>query len=131
MERTSEPIVYIDTHIVVWLFEKQLKKFSPSTLDILEKNQILISPMVALELEFLNEVKKIKHHAKDIISELTFTIGLEITHSNFHHIIEHAINFEWTRDPFDRIIVAEASTYNATLITHDKTILTHYKKARP
>jgi len=36
---------------------------------------------------------------------------------------------DWTRDPFDRIIVGNAAAENAVLITKDNSILEHYEHA--
>jgi PIN domain nuclease of toxin-antitoxin system len=38
-----------------------------------------------------------------------------------------AIHLDFTRDPFDRIIVADASVNNSMLISKDKIIKKHYK----
>jgi PIN domain nuclease of toxin-antitoxin system len=35
----------------------------------------------------------------------------------------------WTRDPFDRIIVAQARLRGAPLLTKDRTIQTHHAEA--
>ncbi|MCF7950382.1 MAG: hypothetical protein K9L57_01970 [Spirochaetaceae bacterium] len=36
---------------------------------------------------------------------------------------------KWTRDPFDRLITAQADIQAASLLTKDGTIRTHYPKA--
>jgi PIN domain nuclease of toxin-antitoxin system len=36
---------------------------------------------------------------------------------------------KWVRDPFDRLIVAQASANDAPLITKDEKIRRHYKRA--
>jgi len=35
----------------------------------------------------------------------------------------------WTRDPFDRVITAQAATDGSSLITKDEIILHHYENA--
>jgi len=54
MENTA----YLDTHAVVWLYNNELKKFPTATLEFIEKSQLLISPMVILELGYLYEIKR-------------------------------------------------------------------------
>lgn len=129
MERNQKSIVFLDTHIVLWLFEAKIEKLSQRAQLLIETNQLLISPMVELELKFLKEIKKIHHTPDTILRNLSSTIGLEIAYTNFHQVIQHSINMNWTRDPFDRIITAETSVYETHLITHEKTILAHYPKA--
>jgi PIN domain nuclease of toxin-antitoxin system len=34
---------------------------------------------------------------------------------------------DWTRDPFDRLIVAQASLFDAPLITKDADVHAHYR----
>ena len=39
------------------------------------------------------------------------------------------LGITWTRDPFDRIIVAQAKIRNSALVTRDREIRLHYSKA--
>jgi PIN domain nuclease of toxin-antitoxin system len=39
------------------------------------------------------------------------------------------VHQKWVRDPFDRLIVAQASANDAPLITKDEKIRRHYKRA--
>lgn len=41
----------------------------------------------------------------------------------------HALKESWTRDPFDRLIVANAKAAGAPLITKDERIRKHYRRA--
>lgn len=45
-------------------------------------------------------------------------------------VAEYARGFGWTRDPFDRLIVAHALAHRATLLTADETIRAHSRTAR-
>jgi PIN domain nuclease of toxin-antitoxin system len=73
------------------------------------------------------EIKKIKDDAATIIRFLNEKIGLRIMDSSFINTTEKALNLTWTRDPFDRIIVADAILNKGKLITADKTIRKHYE----
>lgn len=121
--------VHLDTHAVVWLFQKDLARFTPETLALMENSDLQISPMVVLELEFLYEIGRLKYQSTNIVSELLKTIGLKVSEEPFSIIAYGALNQAWTRDPFDRLIVANAAHYNATLISKDRNILTHYERA--
>jgi PIN domain nuclease of toxin-antitoxin system len=48
----------------------------------------------------------------------------------FATVIEYAAQQSWARDPFDRIIVAQAAAAGKELITKDRTIHQHYHLAR-
>lgn len=121
--------IYLDTHIVVWLFSKELEKISKKALNLIEKNQLIISPMVELELEFLYEISRLRYPSCEIISSLYETIDLKICDISFFKISKEATKFNFTRDPFDRLIVANASYNDTLLISKDKNILNHYTKA--
>jgi len=47
----------------------------------------------------------------------------------FDRVIEAAEAQDWTRDPFDRIIVAQAGLAAATLVTKDQPIRDRYAMA--
>jgi PIN domain nuclease of toxin-antitoxin system len=55
--------------------------------------------------------------------------GPLVSDAAFVRIVEIARGFAWTRDPFDRLIVANAIAGGARLITADATILEHFKDA--
>ena len=128
MNHESIPL-YLDTHAVVWLYAGETERFSTKTRSLIEANNIFISPMVQLELQYLNEIERISTHSAVILENLMMTIGLRMCEISFSRIISEAVLYNWTRDPFDRIIVATAAASNAMLITKDQSILSNYKKA--
>ena len=105
-------------------------KFSNAIENLIEKHEVSISAMVCLELQYLLEIKRIAVKPEEIISNLSSSIGLKICDKNFNTIISKAMSLSWTRDPFDRIIVANAAIDNSVLITKDQHILEHYENAR-
>lgn len=113
-------MIHIDTHAAIWLYEGTLDRFTNKGKSLLEENQIIISPMAVLELEFLNEIKRIKVSSTIIINELQKSINLHISEAKFIEIINISRTYNWTRDPFDRLIVANAAIDTAPLLTKDK-----------
>jgi len=124
-------MIYLDTHIVVWLYEGLSDKLSAKAQKSIDDEEVCISAMVKLELAFLYEIKRIKVKPDKIIHELTKTIGLRILGADFDfsQLIENALDLQWTRDPFDRIIVAEAMIDQVGLVTKDQNIRKHYKQS--
>jgi PIN domain nuclease of toxin-antitoxin system len=129
MARDKKSIVYLDTHIVVWLYDKLLDKFSKKAKDIINDNDLYISQLTILELQYLYEIGRIRNEAQEIINELKYTMGLNLSNLSFDAIVSQALNINWTRDVFDRLIVAEAYFYTAPLITADRKIHKKYKKS--
>ena len=122
-------MIYIDTHIAVWLYAGQVEKLTEIAKEFLNENEIYISAVVRLELQYLNEIKRITDGANEIVSDLSNRIGLKICDKSFNSIINYSMDLVWTRDPFDRIIVANAALNNDPLVTKDRKILDHYEKA--
>ena len=53
-------MIYLDTHVAVWLYAFGAKKLSKRASVLIERSsKLLISPMVLLELEFLHEIGKL------------------------------------------------------------------------
>lgn len=123
------PLIYLDTHVVVWLYSGHIDKLTPRVVNAIENEELLVSPMVSLELQYLFETKRIAQQADKIIAEMVKKTGLSICDQSFDEIIGVANRFHWTRDPFDRIITASASLQKRSLVTKDSSILSHYKWA--
>jgi PIN domain nuclease of toxin-antitoxin system len=123
-------LIYLDTHVVVWLYAGLLEKFSQSVRVILNENEIRISPIVRLELQYLYEIERVKEPAQSIVADLADRIGIRVCDKDFSSVISQAILLKWTRDPFDRVIVAQAALNDNILISKDQSILEHYVHAR-
>jgi len=123
-------LIYLDSHVVVWLYAGLLEKFSQSIKTILNENEIFVSPVVRLELQYLFEVKRVKEPANVIIADLSDRIGIRVCEKDFNAIVSQAMTLSWTRDPFDRLIVANAGLNDNILVSKDQNILDHYPHAR-
>ena len=71
-------MIYLDTHAVAWLYAKELSRFTNKGLESLEANELLISPMVTLELEYLYETGRIQVKSRVICESLKQTVGLRV-----------------------------------------------------
>ena len=122
-------MTYLDTHVVVWLFGGEAQRLSNAAVAQIQAEEVLVSPAVVLELQFLHEIKRSKATALKVIERLSAEIGLAICRLPFAAIVKHALDQAWTRDPFDRLIVAHARANDAPLITKDERIHRHYKRS--
>ena len=123
-------MTYLDTHVVVGLYQADLAALTPAALKILDSDDDLrISPMVLLELEYLYEIKRIKMNARRILDALALDIGLKLCDAPFAEVARKALEERWTRDPFDRIILAHARSRRANLITRDRELQARYAQA--
>jgi PIN domain nuclease of toxin-antitoxin system len=122
-----ESMIFLDTHAVVWLYSGQLDLFNPKVLKLINSEQVCISHIVKLEIQYLFEIKRVIYEPGHIIDTLIDEIGLIYSDNNLDSIVRQAIHLSFTRDPFDRIIVADASINNSKLISKDRNIKKHYK----
>lgn len=116
-------MLFLDTHVVVWLYEKDLEKFTKKGRTLLEEEDLVYSPMVLVELRYLYEIGRVTVSPELILRELSGKIGLEPDPLSFLPIAESAGSMSWTRDPFDRIITAHAVYRGGMLLSRDHTIL--------
>ena len=122
-------MIYLDTHVVVWLYSGETDLFSSTASRLIEDNELLISPMVLLELQYLMEIKRIIVEPAIIFDNLAETVGLQKCRSSFGRVIAESMGITWTKDPFDRIITATAAMHNAILLTKDEQIRQEYSRA--
>ena len=122
-------MIHLDTHIVVWLYNREPDRFSGTALKLLDEHILKISPMVRLELQFLNEIGRLINSADEILSYLEKRIQLSLSAAGFDQVIQHTLDLSWTRDPFDRIIIAQSLSEDVPLLTKDTNILENYPDA--
>jgi PIN domain nuclease of toxin-antitoxin system len=129
MARNKQSVVFLDTHIAVWLYAGLIDKISETAKQTIEANDLLISPMVKLELQYLFEIGRITGKPDTIIKSLFTAIGLKVSETPLQQIIEEALKISWTRDVFDRLLSAEANIVGEGFITADENIKSNLKIA--
>ena len=121
--------MYLDTHVVIWLYQKDEKRISHLARELIESRDLLVSPMVLLELEYLFETGRIRAKAAAVYDHLHETIEIGVCTKPFAAVVKKSIGMRWTRDPFDRLITAQAALDESPLLTKDDTIHTYYPEA--
>ncbi len=121
---------YLDTHVLIWLLEGELKHMSAAAFQTLDYATLLVSPMVLLELEYLYEIGRTYFTAKDVHLQMEHDLGIRVCDLPFPRVVEAAFSEKWTRDAFDRLIVGQAKANGyATLVTADVKIREYYPRA--
>ncbi len=123
-------MIYLDTHVVVWLYAGLNHKLSNTAHQLINDNDVLISPAVRLELQYLFEVQRVTVVPDAIVTDLANRIDLQVCAKPFNRIVSAALASNWTRDPFNRLIAAHASLDDDILVTKDGNILRNYTHAR-
>jgi PIN domain nuclease of toxin-antitoxin system len=122
-------MIYLDTHVLVWLHAGELDRFTARGRRLMEENGLMISSCVKLELQYLFEIGRTKVPAVRIVGDLDGQIGLIVCDLPFDIVVNRAVTLDWTRDPFDRLVSAHALCRGIPLLTKDKSIRRHVKLA--
>jgi PIN domain nuclease of toxin-antitoxin system len=127
----GRPIIsYLDTQVATWMAEGKLARLSEKALRQMSSSTLLLSPIVILELQYMFEIGRSLRTARDVQQKLEADLGVAVCQIGFPSIIHASLDENWTRDPFDRIIVAHAKANNFSyLISSDEKIRRHYPRA--
>lgn len=126
MERTK---YNLDTHILVWIYTGQSSRIPHKICKKMEISDLYISPLVELELQYLYEIGRLRVSPENLLQELNDFFDIEVLDTSFSEIIEAAKKVSWTRDAFDRIIVASSIAEDMPLITADRKILANFSES--
>ena len=110
-------VILLDTNAVIWLDQnhKRVRALARSS------SRLLVSPATLLELQMLEEIGKLRLRSgtRGVIESDRWNVDEPPALQWF----EHAAEESWTRDPFDRLIVAHARLRRVRLATGDGAIL--------
>jgi PIN domain nuclease of toxin-antitoxin system len=122
-------IAYLDTHVVLWLAAGKVNRLTSKARGLLDRAELLLSAMAFLELEYLHELGRTKFPARDLLKKVNHEINLSLCEIPLSTIISTALDEKWTRDPFDRLIVANAKANGfAWIVSADEAIHKHYPR---
>jgi PIN domain nuclease of toxin-antitoxin system len=121
--------VILDTHTLLWslLKPEELLDKVKSKIEQAQKDQRLLLSSISLwEIAMLSHKKRIHifEPVKNFLSSIEEISGINICEISAEIAAESiALQNNFHGDPADRIIVATARSYSATLFTRDKQIL--------
>ena len=121
--------LYLDTHVIVWLYDSDIDKLSKDACRLIDSRILYVSEFVRLELQYLYEINRLVKEPDTIIRYLEDEIELNRCGHKLSSIISESFLHNWTRDPFDRLITANASLMGDDLLTKDRKILENYKNS--
>jgi PIN domain nuclease of toxin-antitoxin system len=123
-------VAYLDTHIAVYLHDGLVEELTSEAKRQIEANDLLISPMVFFEFDYLFQRKRIGIDAITMAATLNASFGVELCRLPFAAVVLESLKLTWTSDPFDRLIVAQAiANQGAMLITRDRLVRQKYPNA--
>ena len=122
-------IAFLDTQICVWAAQGDVHRLSKPAHKVMQSAELLISPTVLVELQYLFEIQRIIVPPRDIAAKLEKEAGARVHNGDFLEITKVCLQETWTRDPFDRLIVSHAKMHGMSyLISSDEKIKKHYRR---
>ena len=108
----------LDTHVLLWWLGDH-PSLSPRAREVIEdgENLVFVSAATVWEIRIKQTLRKlaIPPDFKSVLESQPF-LFLDITADHAHAVGELPLHH---RDPFDRMLVAQAKTERLTLVTHD------------
>lgn len=111
--------------MLVWLYLPRLDLLSRRARLAIEAGNLTVSPMAVLELTYLAQVGRLTVDGPTILASLRQRLGLVLDDTPFADVVDEAHRQGWARDPFDRIIAAQAISAAAVLLTADALMRRH------
>ena len=119
----------LDTHVAVALYEGRTSGLGVQARRAIDRDAVSISPAVLLEIELLHEIGRLRVGAAPISKHLGERLSIRVAADRFADVVAQACELGFTRDPFDRLIVAHAALIRAPLVTRDDMLRRHYPNA--
>jgi PIN domain nuclease of toxin-antitoxin system len=122
-------VIYLDTHAAIWAAEYQVKRFTEVGRRRLEEEEVRLSPMVLAELCLLHEIGRIEMEPQVVLRDVHRYFGAQLCDRPFEDVALAASWLKFTRDPFDRLLCAQALAGGGDLLTKDEHLLEHFPRA--
>jgi PIN domain nuclease of toxin-antitoxin system len=124
----------LDTHILLAVLDQRTERFAPGVRRLLAEPAGEFFASVASLWEIAIKWRLGKLHltpSLHTLPELIGGIGIELLAINEHHVLAAAEPEPLTRDPFDRLLLAQCQVENLRLVTIDHALGSHAMAARP
>lgn len=121
-------MIHIDTHVFEALYKGEPRRIAGRARTLIGGQPIRLSPAVLFELPFIAR----KTGIEDVVAavaEFGSVYDVSISPTRFDRVVEAAAALTWAREPFDRLIVANAIADGARLVTKDELIRANFPDA--
>lgn len=119
----------LDTHFLLWAVTgaARLDEFG-----WLERYAPLgVSPLSFLEIRFLAEAGRLEVRDAEFMEAVSSDPRFVVDEAPLVPIVRHALALTWTRDPFDRLLVAHSRARRVPFCTIDQRIRAHHSLVPP
>ena len=120
--------VLLDTHVVLAIVNDDVGKLPKAVIELLARSDVQCSVSVASLWEIAIKSRLGKLFVSGPVLELDATceaFAIEILPITAHHVLTGVSPEPPTRDPFDRLLLAQASVEGLPLVTLDRALIGH------
>ena len=112
-------MILLDTNAMLWVHQRHRRARRLEHYG----GQLCVSPASLLEIQFLVEAGRIRLRSGAAVLELADDERWAMDNPSAVDWFERAVDVRWTRDPFDRLLVAHAALRGWRLATGDGDLL--------
>ena len=116
---TAAALILLDTNAVIWLHRGDPRASALNR----QATRLYASPANLLELQFLVEAGRLRLRRGVSIAQLAHDDRWVLDDPPSAAWFEKAVDVGWTRDPFDRLLVAHARLRKWRLATGDRDLI--------
>jgi PIN domain nuclease of toxin-antitoxin system len=113
--------VLLDTHLLLWALGAPLK-LNAETRKIVDTSDVYVSAATIWEISIKTALRKLKADVDEILAAIP-TAGLSLLPITGEHAARVARLPKHHKDPFDRMLVAQAVTEPMILLTNDTALV--------
>ena len=114
-------MILLDTNAVLWLHQGHRRAGRLET----QSSRLYMSPASLLELQFLVEAGRLRLRSGAAASDVAEDDRWVVDDPPSSDWFRRAVEIGWTRDPFDRLLVAHARLRGWRIATGDGELLDH------
>jgi PIN domain nuclease of toxin-antitoxin system len=114
-------VILLDTNAILFLLTQHRRAKPLASY----AGQLRVSPLSLFELQVLHEVGRLRISSMDPREAFAQDPRWGVDDPQVGDLVHHALDVDWTRDPFDRMLVAHARSRRWRFATNDAKILEH------
>lgn len=109
-------MIVLDTNALLWLLTGHVRARQLQT----TAERLYLSPVSLLELKYLEEAGKLRLVQGSTIDDIAADRRWRLDSPASDVLFRAAVDLDWTRDPFDRLIAAHATCRRWRVATGDR-----------
>jgi len=124
----------LDTHIVLSIINERTADLPATLRGVLANpdSEFYVSVASLWEIAIKWRLGKLKLLGSlELLPDIVTSSGLELIPINEHHVIATVQPEPMTRDPFDRLLLAQCSVEELRLVTVDRALIAHSLAIQP